>query len=104
MAHPIAKVPLLISFSGMDGSGKTTQIAGLLQALDTAGVKTTLLTFWDNVVVAAKYRESFVHQVFKSERGIGAPGKPVNRRDKNVRSWYLTIARHLLYFLDAVNL
>jgi hypothetical protein len=51
-----------------------------------------------------KYREGFVHKVYKSERGIGAPGKPVNRRDKNVRAWYLTAARHFLYFIDALNL
>jgi len=104
MAHPTTRVPLLISFSGMDGSGKTTQITGLLDAFNAAGAKTTLLAFWDNVVVAAKYRESFVHQVFKSERGIGAPGKPVNRRDKNVRGWHVSLARHFLYLLDAIHL
>ena len=51
-----------------------------------------------------KYREGFVHKVYKSERGIGAPGKPVNRRDKNVRGWHLTLARHFLYLLDAIHL
>ena len=51
-----------------------------------------------------KYREGFVHKVYKSERGIGAPGKPVNRRDKNMRGWHLTLARHFLYLLDAINL
>jgi thymidylate kinase len=104
VAHQTAQVPLLISFSGMDGSGKTTQITGLLEAFHAAGVRTTLLAFWDNVVVAAKYREGFVHQIFKSERGIGAPGKPVNRRDKNVRGWHLSLARHFLYLLDAIHL
>jgi thymidylate kinase len=96
--------PLLISFSGLDGSGKSTQIENLLSALHAAGKKTRTLAFWDNVVVGVKYREGFVHKVYKSERGIGAPGKPVNRRDKNVRAWYLTAARHLLYLADAVNL
>ena len=81
--------PLLISFSGVDGSGKSTQIESLRSALHAAGLKTTLLAFWDNVVVGVKYREGFVHKVYKSERGIGAPGKPVNRRDKNVRGWHL---------------
>jgi thymidylate kinase len=51
-----------------------------------------------------KYREGFVHKVYKSERGIGAPGKPVNRRDKNVRGWHLTLARHFLYLLDSIHL
>jgi thymidylate kinase len=95
---------LLISFSGVDGSGKSTQIENLRSALHVAGLNTRLLAFWDNVVVGVKYREGFVHKVYKSERGIGAPGKPVNRQDKNVRRWYLTIARHALYLLDAINL
>lgn len=95
---------LLISFSGMDGSGKSTQIENLRSALHAAGLSTHLLAFWDNVVVGVRYREGFVHKVYKSERGIGAPGKPVNRRDKNMRGWHLTLARHFLYLLDALNL
>ena len=82
----------LFVVEGIDGSGKSTQIESLRSALHAAGLKTTLLAFWDNVVVGVKYREGFVHKVYKSERGIGAPGKPVNRRDKNVRGWHLTLA------------
>lgn len=96
--------PLLVSFSGLDGSGKSTQIHALREFLESAGLKTETLAFWDNVVVGTKYREGFVHKVYKSEKGIGAPGKPVERRDKNVRKWYLSIARHFLYFIDAVHL
>jgi thymidylate kinase len=96
--------PLLITFSGVDGSGKSTQIDSLHGALHAAGLNSRLLTFWDNAVVGMKYREAFVHRVYKSERGVGTPGKPVNRRDKNMRGWHLTVARHLLYLLDAVNL
>jgi thymidylate kinase len=96
--------PLLISFSGLDGSGKSTQIENLRMALNSAGLNTRLLAFWDNVVVGVKYREGFVHKVYRSERGIGAPGKPVNRRDKNMRGKHLTLARHFLYLLDAINL
>jgi thymidylate kinase len=43
-------------------------------------------------------------QQYPCFRGIGAPGKPVNRRDKNVRGWHLTLARHFLYLLDAIHL
>jgi thymidylate kinase len=96
--------PLLISFSGVDGSGKSTQIENLRSALHSAGMATRLFAFWDDVVVGVKYREGFVHKVYNSERGIGAPGKPVNRRDKNMRGWHLTLARHFLYLLDAINL
>lgn len=96
--------PFLISFSGLDGAGKTTQIENLRATLEARGLSTVLFAFWDDVVVLSRYREGFVHKVFKSERGIGAPGKPVNRRDKNVRGWHVNFARHGLYLLDAVNL
>jgi thymidylate kinase len=96
--------PLLISFSGLDGAGKSTQIENLQERLSSGGLKVQLLTFWDDVVLLTKYREGFVHKVYGSEKGIGAPTKPVNRRDKNVRAWYLTIARHALYLLDAIHL
>ena len=88
----------------MDGAGKSTQIAALRGFLEARGLRTRLLAFWDDVVVLSRYREGFVHKVFKSERGIGAPGKPVNRRDKNVRGWHVNLARHGLYLLDAINL
>jgi thymidylate kinase len=104
MEKGITKTPLLISFSGVDGSGKSTQIESLCAALHAAGLKTRRLAFWDDVVVGVKYREGFVHRVYKSERGIGAPGKPVNRRDKNMRGWHLTFSRHFLYLLDAIHL
>ena len=96
--------PVLISFSGMDGAGKTTQIQNLRAALEERGLRTSLVTFWDDVVVLARHREDFVHNVYGSERGVGAPGRPVQRRDKNVRRWYLTLSRYFLYLLDALHL
>ncbi len=104
MTAQLRHKPALVSFSGLDGSGKSTQIENLRAALAAHGVSTTLLAFWDNVVVGTRYREGFVHKVYKSEKGIGAPDKPVNRQDKNVRRWYLSIARHGLYLLDAIHL
>jgi thymidylate kinase len=95
---------MLISFSGLDGSGKSTQIENVCAYLAECGCGVRRLAFWDDVVVLTRYREGFVHRVYNSERGIGAPGKPVNRRDKNVRAWYLTLARHALYLLDAISL
>ncbi len=101
---PTARRPQIVSFSGLDGSGKSTQIANLRQFLHSHGLSTQLLAFWDDVVVLTRYREGFVHKVYGSEKGIGAPGQPVNRRDKNVRKWYLSIVRHGLYLLDAIHL
>src|SRR6185369_7325493 len=96
--------PIVVSFSGLDGAGKTTQIDNLRALMESLGLRDTMLTFWDNVVVFSRYREGFVHKVYGSERGIGAPDRPVNRRDKNVRKWYLSLARHFLYLADAIHL
>ena len=95
---------MLVSFSGIDGCGKTTQIENLRRVISGLGLSHQLLTFWDNVVVLSRYREEFVHTVYGSERGVGSPERPVKRRDKNVRAWYLTLMRHLLYMVDAIHL
>ncbi len=98
------KKSIIVSFSGLDGAGKTTQITGLREAAAGLGLDSDLITFWDDVVVGTRYRQGFVHKVFKSEEGVGVPGQPVERRDKNVRVGYLTLMRHLLYLADAVHL
>jgi len=97
-----AQHTILVSFSGVDGAGKSTQIENLLSHLRDAGLRVRLLAFWDDVAVLKGLRETSSHALFNSEKGIGAPGKPVNRRDKNVRTWYMTPVRFFLYFLDAV--
>ena len=94
----------LISFSGIDGAGKSTQIEILRDRLREAGFRVSLLAFWDDVAMLTRVREFSGHTLFKGEKGVGAPDKPVNRRDKNVRSWYMTAVRFALYFLDAVSL
>ena len=94
----------LISFSGMDGAGKSTQIEILFDRLTQAGLRVSLLAFWDNVAMLTSVREFSGHALFKGEKGVGAPDKPVNRRDKNVQSWYMTVVRFALYFLDAMSL
>ncbi len=96
--------PILIAFSGLDGSGKSTQIEHARSVLEQLGFSTRVLAFWDDVVVFSRYREGFVHKVFKSQRGIGTPGRPVERRDKNVRGWHVTLARHFMYVADALHL
>jgi thymidylate kinase len=96
--------PILVSFSGLDGAGKSTQIENLRSFLVSRGISVRQLAFWDDVVVGTRYREGFVHKVYGSGRGVGSPEKPVQRRDKNVRRWYLTLVRHALYLLDALNL
>lgn len=99
-----SKQPYLASFSGIDGAGKTTQIDTVLVWLRDAGLRVRLLRFWDDIAVAGRLRATMSHTLFKSEKGVGSPAKPVQRRDKNVRAWYLTVARIILYFLDAARL
>jgi thymidylate kinase len=95
---------MIVSFSGIDGAGKSTQIRELETWLNRSGFSTRLLTFWDDVVVFSRYREFLSNQVFKGDQGIGSPAKPLNRRDKNVTSWPVTALRFCLYFADALNL
>jgi hypothetical protein len=66
-------------------------------------MRVRLLTFWNDMAVLGSVRETMSHTLFNSEQGIGSPGKPVERRDKNVRSWYMTVFRLCLYFLDAIR-
>lgn len=96
--------PVLISFSGIDGAGKSTQIANLEANLADAGMRFTRLALWDDVAVLKRFREDTMTRVFKGETGIGSPERPVRRNDKNVRRWYLTIGRCLLFFLDGIQL
>jgi thymidylate kinase len=94
----------LVSFSGIDGAGKSTQIEALQSYLLEIGVRSTLYTFWDNVVVFPGLREHMSFKAFRGDKGIGSPDKPIVRRDKNVTSWYLTAIRLFLYLLDAYSL
>jgi thymidylate kinase len=94
----------IVSFSGIDGAGKSTQIEALESWLRQSGFSTRLLTFWDDIVVGSRFREFMSHAAFRGDRGIGSPEKPLERRDKNVKSLPVIAARYLLYFADAVSL
>ena len=96
--------PLLISFSGVDGAGKSTQIANLCAKLDQAGLTFRIVTFWDDVATLKSLREEAGHKVFKGDKGVGSPEAPIERRDKNVRSPFMTLVRLGMYVLDALSL
>jgi len=93
----------IVSFSGIDGAGKTTQIQALTHWLLASGLRVELLSFWDNVVLLSRFREKLSHKAFNGDQGIGSPDRPLNRRDKNVTSWPVTTMRFFLYFLDAIS-
>lgn len=94
----------LVSFSGMDGAGKSTQIQALRSRLEAAGLDVRIITFWDDVATLTQLREVSGHKLFKGDKGIGSPEAPINRRDKNVRSAPMTLVRFFLYTLDALSL
>jgi thymidylate kinase len=95
---------LLVSFSGIDGAGKSTQIANLCASLHDSGSTVQLITFWDDVATLKGLREDVGHKVFKGDKGVGSPEAPIQRRDKNVRSPLMTLVRMAIYVADAISL
>lgn len=93
----------IVSFSGIDGAGKTTQILNLCARLKQAGLRLRLVVFWDDVARLTRFRESAGHALFKGDKGVGSPSAPIDRRDKNVRSGLMTVVRLALYTLDAFS-
>src|SRR5271170_1428879 len=98
------KFNMFVSFSGMDGAGKSTQIASLRAHMQEAGLRVRIITFWDDVARLTHLREVSGHKIFKGDKGVGSPDRPINRRDKNVRSWKMTLVRYFLYSVDAISL
>ncbi len=94
----------LISFSGIDGAGKSTQIEALRAQMEENGLCVSSVRFWDDVARLTRMRETTGHTLFRGDKGVGTPDAPIVRRDKNVRSWWMTCVRLALYFLDAISL
>jgi thymidylate kinase len=105
----IARRPVLITFSGIDGAGKTTQIELLSSYLQEQSLRVLRLSFWDDVAFGSQVRASI------GDRTVDA--SPVNqvtdpataravspKNNKHIRKWYLTAARSGLYVLDTVRL
>jgi thymidylate kinase len=101
----VRKRPLaIISFSGIDGAGKSTQIQALEAWLLQSGLQVSIFSMWDDVVVGARLRECASHHAFRGDQGIGSPERPLERRDKNVTSRPLELIRLCLYCVDALSL
>ena len=96
--------PLLISFSGIDGAGKSTQVEKLRRYLTSAGISVRELTFWDNIAVLSDMRAGFSRRVLSRDAPTDTAEQPALRHDKNVQNWALLVARSALYLLDALSL
>jgi thymidylate kinase len=99
-----SKCSLLISFSGIDGAGKSTQIEKLCSHLGDEGFSVLRLAFWDDVVAFPGLRAGFSRKFLQSDGSVGSPERPANRNDKNAQRWYLNLARSILFLSDAINL
>ena len=95
---------IVVSFSGIDGAGKSTQISMLETCLYEAGLRSLLLTFWDDVVAFSRFREFCSHVFFRGDKGVGSPDRPIERKDKNVQSWPAMLIRLFFYLFDAAHL
>jgi len=92
----------LITFSGIDGAGKTTQIDSLCSYLEQQGLRIARVSFWDDIAVLPRLRTEasgrLIRQNPEPSRGV------LLRNDKNVRRWYLTFIRALFYTFDTCSL
>jgi thymidylate kinase len=93
-----------VSFSGIDGAGKSTQIEALCIRLKEDGRRVLVIRFWDDIARLTGIREATGHRLFRGDKGIGTPSVPINRRDKNVKSFLMSGVRLLLYLIDAISL
>jgi thymidylate kinase len=97
--------PFLITFSGIDGAGKTTQIDRVFSSLQQRGLHVVKLSFWDDVAVWSKMRTGVGYlaadsnPVRQTQRASFSP-----KNNKHVRKWYLTAARSGFYVLDVARL
>jgi thymidylate kinase len=103
--HATATRPFVISFSGIDGAGKTTQIEHLAEYLRERGLRVLQLTFWDHVAAWSRVRgEVGERAVDICQPEMTAEYAFTPKNHKHIRSWYLTAARSGLYILDVVRL
>lgn len=93
--------PFLITFSGIDGAGKTTQIERLSARLSAQGYRVASFTFWDQVAVLPGLRTGFSSSVGRRP-DVGAAG--IAKNNKHVRTWYLSAVRSALYAFDLARL
>ena len=103
--HNSATRPFIISFSGIDGAGKTTQIESLSSYLQQQGLRVLRLTFWDHVAVWPSMRAGVGNRAVDfCQADSPAQYSFAPKNHKHIRNWYLTAARSGFYVLDVIRL
>lgn len=97
MTHRAGRI---VTFSGIDGAGKSTQIDWLCKHLSERGLRVVRVTFWDDIAVLAQLR---ARVSLRTLRNNSSPDISL-RHDKNVCTWYLTLVRSFFYLLDSLRL
>jgi thymidylate kinase len=104
-APPLDPGPFLITFSGIDGAGKSTQIEYLSTYLQDRGLRVFRLSFWDHVAVWPRMRAGVGERAVNFYQGDTAAAYSFSPKNhKHIRKWYLTAARSGLYLLDVIRL
>jgi len=104
-APTAAARPFLITFSGIDGAGKTTQIEHLSSRLEIQGLSVLRLSFWDHVAVWSEMRAGVGHRTLDARDPNSKTQQAFSpKNNKHVRKWYLTAARWGFYLLDMARL
>jgi thymidylate kinase len=97
--------PFLISFSGIDGAGKTTQIKHFSSFLQERGFRVVRLSFWDDVAAWSNIRAGAgQHSIDDDKADWTDPGSFIPRNNKHIRKWYLSAVRAAFYLLDVARL
>jgi thymidylate kinase len=103
--QPVISRPFIVSLSGIDGAGKTTQIEYLTSRLQQEGLRVLQLTFWDDVAVWSRMRGGVGQKTVDSSHSEPARRSSfVPKNNKHIRKWYLTAARAGFYIFDVVRL
>ncbi|MGC2195489.1 MAG: thymidylate kinase [Terriglobales bacterium] len=94
--------PQIVTFSGIDGAGKTTQIGDISAHLVHQGYRVARVSFWDDVAFMSNIRAGVSLTVLRKQPT--PPRHAALRNDKNVRTWYLTLVRSIFYLFDTLRL
>jgi thymidylate kinase len=96
--------PFLITLSGIDGAGKTTQIGHLSSCFEKRHLRVLQLSFWDDVAVWPRLRSGLGQRAVGIYHPVRSDESFNVKNHKHIRRWYLTAVRSCLYMLDVLRL